>query len=212
MLRRNARLRREYLYNHSLEGKEKDLYDKKRKIRQALEGTHAGPPLLTALLGGTGLLALGRHRKTCMCRRLARLAPAAAAAGLPPPTACRQPSPLFPSLRPPFFVEGKPIPSELRLEEAELHKQVELEDDNTAVQRTHIDNEYAHAGERDPKLLITTSRDPSSRLVQFAKEVKLLFPQLPARQPRQHGESAHAADRSGIAVAAALLHSPLPPE
>ncbi len=42
--------------------------------------------------------------------------------------------------------------------------------------RTHIDDEYAHAGERDPKILITTSRDPSSRLVQFAKEVKLLLP------------------------------------
>lgn len=109
MLRRNARLRREFLFRKSLEGKEKELYEKKRKIRQALE-------------------------------------------------------------------EGKPIPSELRREEAELRHQVELEDDNTAVPRTHIDDEYAHAGERDPKILITTSRDPSSRLVQFAKEVKLLFP------------------------------------
>jgi len=76
----------------------------------------------------------------------------------------------------PVSAEGKPIPSELRKEEAELRHQVELEDDNTAVPRTHIDDEYAHAGERDPKLLITTSRDPSTRLVQFAKEVKLLFP------------------------------------
>lgn len=38
MLRRNARLRKEYLYRKSLEGKEKELYEKKRKIRQALEG------------------------------------------------------------------------------------------------------------------------------------------------------------------------------
>jgi hypothetical protein len=37
------------------------------------------------------------------------------------------------------------------------------------VPRSHIDDEYAHAGEVDPKVLITTSRDPSSRLVQFAK-------------------------------------------
>lgn len=72
--------------------------------------------------------------------------------------------------------EGKPIPTELRREEAELRHQVELEDDNTAVPRTHIDDEYAHAGEQDPKVLITTSRDPSSRLVQFAKELKLLVP------------------------------------
>ena len=53
---------------------------------------------------------------------------------------------------------------------------MELEDDNTAVPRTHIDDEYAHAGERDPKILITTSRDPSTRLVAFAKEMKLVFP------------------------------------
>jgi U3 small nucleolar ribonucleoprotein protein IMP4 len=37
------------------------------------------------------------------------------------------------------------------------------------VQRTHADDEYAHAGEADPKVLVTTSRNPSSRLVQFAK-------------------------------------------
>lgn len=38
MLRRNIRLRREYLYRKSLEGKERLLYEKKRKIREALEG------------------------------------------------------------------------------------------------------------------------------------------------------------------------------
>eukprot|EP00889_Picochlorum_renovo_P006715 jgi/Picre1/33745/NNA_001224.t1 len=109
MLRRNARLRKEYLYRKSLEGKEKELYEKKRKIRQALE-------------------------------------------------------------------EGKPIPTELRREEAELRREVELEDDNTAVPRTHMDDEYANAGALQPKVLITTSRDPSSRLAQFAKELKLIFP------------------------------------
>ena len=34
---------------------------------------------------------------------------------------------------------------------------------------THIDDEYARAGIYDPKVLITTSRDPSSRLQLFAK-------------------------------------------
>ena len=34
---------------------------------------------------------------------------------------------------------------------------------------THIDDEYAHAGVKDPKILITTSRDPSSRLQMFSK-------------------------------------------
>lgn len=72
--------------------------------------------------------------------------------------------------------EGRPLPTELRREAAALKRQVELEDDNTAVPRSHIDDEYAHAGERDPKILITTSRDPSSRLTQFAKELRLVFP------------------------------------
>ena len=39
MIRRNARLRREYLYRKSLEGKEREEYERKRKIRQALEGS-----------------------------------------------------------------------------------------------------------------------------------------------------------------------------
>jgi U3 small nucleolar ribonucleoprotein protein IMP4 len=53
---------------------------------------------------------------------------------------------------------------------------VDLDDDNTAVQRTHVDDEYAGASQRDPRVLVTTSRDPSSRLTQFAKELKLMFP------------------------------------
>jgi U3 small nucleolar ribonucleoprotein protein IMP4 len=38
MLRRNARLRREYLYRKSLEGKERSEYERKRVIREALQG------------------------------------------------------------------------------------------------------------------------------------------------------------------------------
>ena len=94
--------------------------------------------------------------------------------------------------------EGKPIPTELRREEAELRRQVAAEDDNTAVPRTHIDDEYAHAGERDPKILITTSRDPSSRLVQFAKEVKLL---LPNSQRVNRGSMVRARARAGTGAA-----------
>ena len=37
MIRRTARLRREFVYRKSLEGKERELYEKKRKIRQCLE-------------------------------------------------------------------------------------------------------------------------------------------------------------------------------
>lgn len=39
-----------------------------------------------------------------------------------------------------------------------------------------MDDEYASAGVKDPKILLTTARDPSSRLAQFAKEMRLVFP------------------------------------
>lgn len=34
---------------------------------------------------------------------------------------------------------------------------------------TNVDDEYRWAGVEDPKIMITTSRDPSSKLKQFAK-------------------------------------------
>ncbi|KAF5190236.1 U3 small nucleolar ribonucleoprotein imp4-like [Thalictrum thalictroides] len=64
MLRRNIRQRKEYLYRKNLEGKERMLYEKKRKIKEALE-------------------------------------------------------------------EGKPIPTELRNEEAALRQEIDLEDEQT---------------------------------------------------------------------------------
>ncbi|KAF3782886.1 U3 small nucleolar ribonucleoprotein, partial [Nymphaea thermarum] len=71
---------------------------------------------------------------------------------------------------------GKPIPTELRNEEAALRQEIDFVDEQTAVPRSHIDDEYANAAQRDPKILLTTSRDPSSRLVQFVKELKFIFP------------------------------------
>ena len=38
-----------------------------------------------------------------------------------------------------------------------------------STQEEDPDDEYALAGVKDPKILLTTSRDPSSRLAQFAK-------------------------------------------
>ncbi|KAI3868648.1 hypothetical protein MKX03_013158 [Papaver bracteatum] len=109
MQQRTIRLRQEYLYRKNLEGKERQLYENKRKINKALE-------------------------------------------------------------------EGKPIPTELRNEEQELRRQIDLEDVSTEIPRSHIDDEYANANQRDPKILITTSRSPSSPLTQFAKELKIVFP------------------------------------
>jgi U3 small nucleolar ribonucleoprotein protein IMP4 len=40
-----------------------------------------------------------------------------------------------------------------------------------------LDDEYSElSGITDPRILVTTSRDPSSRLKSFAKEIRLLFP------------------------------------
>ena len=72
--------------------------------------------------------------------------------------------------------EGRPVPTELRAEAAAVKEQAELEDVKTAALTTHVDDEYARAGEEDPRVFLTTSRNPSTRLVAFAKELKLVFP------------------------------------
>ena len=109
MLRRQARERREYVYKKALESKQRQLYERKQKIREAL-------------------------------------------------------------------ASGKPLPPELRGAEAEeLARNLSL-DAAQAEPMTSIDDEYSRAGQYDPRILITTSRSPSSRLSQFAKELRLVFP------------------------------------
>ncbi|MCJ1316982.1 snoRNA-binding rRNA-processing protein imp4 [Xylographa vitiligo] len=50
-------------------------------------------------------------------------------------------------------------------------------DESLAPTATALDDEYSHlSGLADPRLLVTTSRSPSSRLGAFAKEVRLLLP------------------------------------
>ncbi|PHJ24107.1 brix domain containing protein [Cystoisospora suis] len=72
---------------------------------------------------------------------------------------------------------GKPVPSDLRgVEGQKLFSTLDLEDANTANVSSHIDDEYAYAGVEDPKVVLTTSRNPSSRLQQFVKELRLLIP------------------------------------
>ncbi|KAJ3161020.1 snoRNA-binding rRNA-processing protein imp4 [Geranomyces variabilis] len=108
MIRRQSRLRREYLYRKALETKDRQIYERKQELKEALES-------------------------------------------------------------------GRPIPGELRKEASALQKDLQY-DENQTVPTNHIDDEYAQAGVHDPKILITTSRDPSSRLAQFAKEMRLMFP------------------------------------
>tara|TARA_B100000795_G_scaffold251868_1_gene220986 strand:- start:318 stop:1178 length:861 start_codon:yes stop_codon:yes gene_type:complete len=71
---------------------------------------------------------------------------------------------------------GKPVPTELRNDAEQLQREIALDDAEHEQPSDGIDSEYFNAGVTDPKVLITTSRDPSSKLVQFLKEVKLLVP------------------------------------
>jgi len=74
------------------------------------------------------------------------------------------------------LAEGKPLPTEVRATYDSLRTEVDAEDITTEKPRSHIDNEYGDAGLLDPRVCVTTSRDPSSRLKQFVKKVKLLIP------------------------------------
>lgn len=67
---------------------------------------------------------------------------------------------------------GRPLPKELA-EDEQLQKDYKYDESY----REDVDDEYtASSGIRIPKLVVTTSRTPSSKLSQFAKEIKLLFP------------------------------------
>ncbi len=111
MLRRNARVRREYLFQKGEDAKERATYERKRKVREAIEG-------------------------------------------------------------------GKALPTELRKDADRLRAEIALDDDahGSAPPGEGIDSEYFNVGVSDPNVLVTTSHDPSSKLTQFLKEVKLLLP------------------------------------
>uniref|UniRef100_A0A7S0LAG2 Brix domain-containing protein n=1 Tax=Coccolithus braarudii TaxID=221442 RepID=A0A7S0LAG2_9EUKA len=109
MLRRNARLRREYMYKKSAEANDRATAERKRKVKDALES-------------------------------------------------------------------GKPVPHELRGETDTLREQILLDDAKHVPPEDDIDSEYVSAGVADPKVLMTTSHDPSSKLTQFLKEMKLVVP------------------------------------
>lgn len=54
------------------------------------------------------------------------------------------------------------IPNNLKGKEKDnAIRNMELANDHTLAVRTHIDDEYEMAKYRDPKLLVTTSREPS---------------------------------------------------
>lgn len=69
---------------------------------------------------------------------------------------------------------GKPLPKDIA-DDAQLQKDFIY--DQSEQSQPDIDDEYsAMSGISDPRVIITTSRDPSVRLLQFSKELKLMFP------------------------------------
>lgn len=74
------------------------------------------------------------------------------------------------------LVENKIIPTELQKDALSLQSELEFDDKGADGVSNSIDDEYRWVGVEDPKIMITTSHDPSSKLKQFAKEVKLMFP------------------------------------
>jgi len=109
MIRREARLRREFLYRKSLEGRAAADYERRVAVRTALE-------------------------------------------------------------------EGHDIATELRRKGRGLLAKDSYADAIHDAPTSHQDDEYRNATENDPRIVVTTSRDPSTKLMQFAKELRLLFP------------------------------------
>jgi U3 small nucleolar ribonucleoprotein protein IMP4 len=79
--------------------------------------------------------------------------------------------------------EEKAVPTEILKEARVLNHELELDINPLG---TSIDDEYSSIGSREPKVCITTSRDPSSRLKQFAKEIKLCIPNSQAVNRGNH--------------------------
>eukprot|EP00519_Triparma_laevis_P013662 CAMPEP_0182496446 /NCGR_PEP_ID=MMETSP1321-20130603/5084_1 /TAXON_ID=91990 /ORGANISM="Bolidomonas sp., Strain RCC1657" /LENGTH=286 /DNA_ID=CAMNT_0024700065 /DNA_START=160 /DNA_END=1016 /DNA_ORIENTATION=+ len=72
--------------------------------------------------------------------------------------------------------KGAPVPTEIRNEYDDLKKSVDADDVRTEEGVKTIDDEYATLGLYDPRICVTTSREPSSRLKQFSKEINLIVP------------------------------------
>jgi U3 small nucleolar ribonucleoprotein protein IMP4 len=57
----------------------------------------------------------------------------------------------------------------LRADARALEHELDVDGDRDAGLESTVDDEYATMGLRDPKVCVTTSRDPSSRLKAFTK-------------------------------------------
>jgi len=113
MLRRQVRLRREYLHNKSQEQREREIWQRKQAVKDALAKGKDARSLGHGVGGGK---------------------------------------------------DGRDAERTDRMDGAQEEPM------------SHVDDEYSTSGISDPKILITTSRNPSSKLLQFSKEIRLLLP------------------------------------
>lgn len=65
-----------------------------------------------------------------------------------------------------------PIPTEILPTARELAHKLEMD----IYAQPSVDDEYSRLGSYDPKVCVTSSRDPSSKLKQFTKEICLIIP------------------------------------
>uniref|UniRef100_A0A8C5KR13 Brix domain-containing protein n=1 Tax=Jaculus jaculus TaxID=51337 RepID=A0A8C5KR13_JACJA len=112
--------------------------------------------------------------------------------------------------------ENPLMPTELRREALASQGSPEFDDSGGDGVTSHVDDEYRWAGVEDPKIVITTSRGPSSHLKMLAKELKLVFPGAQRMSQGRHevGVLEGACKASGVtdllAVCEGLMVSHVP--
>ncbi|RUS30456.1 anticodon-binding protein [Jimgerdemannia flammicorona] len=178
-IRRNTRLRREYLYRKSLETKERSIFERKQKIKEAIERklqincyfyfifTFGGCRLRLVHPSQAPFLLSKYHFHRDRGKAYTDRASERRRGFEERPTFRRNSDWFVARVFPFLCVLHGGLANNLNL----LFILWSSLDPGT-----HVDDEYARAGVFDPKILITTSRDPSSRLQQFSKEMRLVFP------------------------------------
>ncbi|KAK8860516.1 snoRNA-binding rRNA-processing protein imp4 [Tritrichomonas musculus] len=73
-----------------------------------------------------------------------------------------------------FMEKGKELPRDLRGDAMNLLKATTYDDDQTVNQA--LDDEYSTIGISDPKVAVTTSRNPSGPIKHFAREISQFIP------------------------------------
>jgi U3 small nucleolar ribonucleoprotein protein IMP4 len=73
-----------------------------------------------------------------------------------------------------FMSQGKPLPHDIRPDALSLLKSTTYDD--TETEKQSIDDEYSQIGVEDPKVGVTTSRNPSGPIKHFARELSQVIP------------------------------------